>query len=437
MAGYKGDYPDFIFNNLYLGLVPLALFIALFFSAKSKNSFWKGASLFWFFWLPGIHFFVWKIFPSSWMDRLEPAKAAFLFVFCAFTALVVGLSEQFQSASRKNKIWKWAWVAGALWILDVLLVPCRVIQTVPDPYRNEAVRQSASRAKEMMGEGRLASLKEAGKFYPEGDGSISDSFNTIAEELVPNTNIVWGLKSARGYLTIYTDGFQDLIRYLQLGYPYDGRILDAAGVDLILFSRALSAFKYNVNEQHGESVWTKNAGAMAGAWKVERVREFPDRAAVFQAMLDPKAFLEDEVYTEKSPNGKAVCLAPSTRNLSGAGPSVWERLKARVAGWFQSGTTIEASRPSPCDVQFNVMGDKGGFLVFDESFAPGWHAWVDGTPKTIFRADGLFMAVTLDTVGEHKVEFRYEPVSFRLGLFFTLVSLVAGAFFLLLTKKTR
>ncbi len=238
------------------------------------------------------------------MDRLEPAKAAFLFVFCAFTVLATGLTGQFQLSSKKNKIWKWAWVAGGLWLLDILLVPCRVIQTVPDPYRNDQVRQSAQRAKEMTGEGRLASLKEAGKFYPEGDGTLAGSFEATARELVPNTNVVWGLNSARGYLTMYTDGFQNLNRYLQSGYPYDGRILDAAGVDLIIYSRALPAFKYNLNEPHGPSVWTKNAGAMAGAWKVETVREFPDRASVFDALLDPKAFLEETVYTEKHPMEK-------------------------------------------------------------------------------------------------------------------------------------
>jgi hypothetical protein len=247
-----------------------------------------------------------------------------------------------------------------------------------------------------------------------------------AGELVPNTNVVWGLKSARGYLTIYTDGFQNLNRYLQTGFPYDGRVLDAAGVNLIIYSRALPAFKYNMNEPQGDSVWTRNAGAMAGAWKVETVREFPDRAAVFEALLDPKAFLEETVYTEKSPGGKAVCLAPTTRTLSGYAPSLWEGLKAGLAGWFQKGTTLEGTRPSPCKAGFTVMADKGGFLVFDESYSPGWHAWVDGVPKAIFRADGLFMAVTLDAAGEHQVEFRYEPVSFRLGLFISLIILIGA-----------
>ncbi|HTC19737.1 MAG TPA: YfhO family protein, partial [bacterium] len=156
------------------------------------------------------------------------------------------------------------------------------------------------------------------------------------------------------------------------------------------------------------------------------VRELPDRAAVFEALLDPKAFLEETVYTEQSPDGKAVCLAPTKRTLSGYAPSWWGELKASVAGWFQKGATLEGSRPSPCEARFTVMADKGGFLVFDESYAPGWHAWVDGVPKTIFRADGLFMAVTLDAAGEHQLEFRYEPVSFRLGLFISLIFLMGA-----------
>ena len=74
-----------------------------------------------------------------------------------------------------------------------------------------------------------------------------------------------------------------------------------------------------------------------------------------------------------------------------------------------------------------MTAPKAGFLVFDESFAPGWNAWVDGSPKPIFRADGLFMAVPLASAGAHQVLFRYEPLAFRLGLFLTLLFAVGGA----------
>ena len=65
-------------------------------------------------------------------------------------------------------------------------------------------------------------------------------------------------------------------------------------------------------------------------------------------------------------------------------------------------------------------------MVFDESYAPGWHAWVDGKPRPILRAYGLFMAVAAGP-GLHRVDFHYEPATFRLGLFLSLSALAALA----------
>src|SRR5207237_182263 len=95
------------------------------------------------------------------------------------------------------------------------------------------------------------------------------------------------------------------------------------------------------------------------------------------------------------------------------------------------------SRLSPCQAQFQVTSTRKGFLVFDESFAPGWHAWVDGDPKPIFRANGLWMAVPFPETGIHQVLFRYEPVSFRLGLFLTLVTLMGLVLLFILNRVFR
>lgn len=426
-AGYQGDYPSYIFDNLYLGLVPLGIWVWSFFSPYSKDRFWKFAALFWPFWLPGIHFPLWRIFPEKLLDHMETTKACFLFGFCAFTAIALSLQEKTNATPKKNVFWKWAWVGGVLWVLDLLLVPVRVVPTVPDPYLDTQVQQAASRARVLAGEGRIASLREAGEVYPEGQGSLGESVRETAAQLVPNTNVVWGVKSVRGYLTIYTDGFQDLNRYIQRGYPYDGRVLDAAGADLILFSRGLPAFKYAVQEPHGSWIWTRNAGALPAAWETEKLREFPDRPSVFAALLDPKAFLEDEVYTERAPGGGAVCLKPSTRILSGSGPASSNWLTGLIGRILGDPISIQGRRTSPCEAVFGVKNGKPGFLVFDESYSPGWHAWVDGAPKAIFRADGLFMAIPLSGEADHQVVFKYEPGSFRLGLFISLVFLMAGA----------
>lgn len=57
----------------------------------------------------------------------------------------------------------------------------------------------------------------------------------------------------------------------------------------------------------------------------------------------------------------------------------------------------------------------GGWLVLADAFYPGWKALVDGEPAPLYRADSVLRAVPLGP-GAHQVEFRYEPVSFRVGL---------------------
>lgn len=426
-AGYKGDYPNFIFNNLYLGLVPLGLFLWSFFSAQSRDDFWKRSALFWLLWLAGIHFFLWRILPGGLLDKLEPSKASFLFLFCAFTATALFLRDKIEFTSRKNHLWTWAWILGVLWMADIAAVPYRVIQTVPDPFRDSEVMGAAEKAKRLAGEGRMVSLREENQFYPPHVGSFADSLKETAKVLIPNTNVIWGIRSARGYLSIYTDGFQNINRYLRKGYPYEGRVLDAAGVKLMVFPRPLPAFKYSLHEREGESFFIRNAGAMNNAWTTAQAREFPGRPEVLNALLDPKAFLEREVFTEKAVDGKAVRLEPVRRPLPGyQGPSFLDRLESFGKKLFGEREALRGRRLSPCEARFVIPSSAGGFLVFGESFSPGWHAWVDGEPKAIFRADGSWMAVVFSGPGDHQVCFRYEPSCVRLGLFITLLSIAAA-----------
>jgi hypothetical protein len=268
---------------------------------------------------------------------------------------------------------------------------------------------------------------------------MEEPFMESAYALTPNTNVVFGLKSARGYLTIFTDGFQNMDRYLQRGLPYDGRFLDAAGVRTMLMPGALPGFKYGIRERVGPFLANMNAGAMGTAWKVDQVRQFANRQEVVAALLDPKAFLEREVFTEKTPQGGSVLLAPARGTQDSLRPSLWDKAQGLFNRWFSQPTAITEERPSACEAQFEVSCERPGFLIFDESFSPGWHAWVDGKPVPIFRADSLFMAVTLPQGGMERVLFKYEPNSFRLGLFISLVlaSVLTLSFFGLLFRGRR
>jgi hypothetical protein len=433
---YMGDYPDFIFNNLYMGLVPLGLLLwSLVTFQKSKERFWTISALFWFFWIAGTHCFLWFFIPSKWLGILATSSSSFLFLFCALTALGLRLKERSETNGKKKNSRPWVWFLGVLWLLDILFIPSRVLNMVPDPYRDGRVQQAAAQAKTMTGEGRMVSLHGLDQYHSPEAVTLEDSYITSAENLTANSNIVWGLRSARGYLSIYVDGYQDLQTYFQKGFPYDGRVLDAAGIKLILTNEKLGSFKYCLSQPRGEMIYTQNAGAMEEAWQVERVREFPGRPEVFEALMNPKAFLENEVYTERGQDGKAVRLAPVDRILAdGVRINIWDRIVGFWRNLFESQAKIQMVQPSPSRVEFGVSTPKRGFLVFDESYAPGWHAWVDGRPVPIFRANGMWMTVELSESGEHRVVFRYEPTSLRLGLFLTLITLI-GFISLLILKR--
>jgi hypothetical protein len=71
-----------------------------------------------------------------------------------------------------------------------------------------------------------------------------------------------------------------------------------------------------------------------------------------------------------------------------------------------------------------ASADRPGTLVVTDSWAPGWHAKVDGREVPISRADYLFRGVPV-SAGTHRVEFEYRPLSWRIGWIVSLLSLVA------------
>ena len=64
-----------------------------------------------------------------------------------------------------------------------------------------------------------------------------------------------------------------------------------------------------------------------------------------------------------------------------------------------------------------------GFLFLSDVYYPGWNAYVDEEPAHIYQANYLFRAVEL-TKGNHKVEFRYEPQSLKIGLGISLLTVI-------------
>jgi hypothetical protein len=97
----------------------------------------------------------------------------------------------------------------------------------------------------------------------------------------------------------------------------------------------------------------------------------------------------------------------------------------RVAGVGDQGAGGDARivKYEPERVQIRARSSGPGLLVLSDNYYPGWKATVDGHDVPIERVDYLLRGVPLAD-GEHTVEFRYQPASWRIGWILSLLALI-------------
>ena len=134
------------------------------------------------------------------------------------------------------------------------------------------------------------------------------------------------------------------------------------------------------------------------------------RAALFHAA---EILPDDQVLSRlKAPDfdiRKKVVL--SRESLSGQDPAIIRALTAADGAPF-SDAHISLYTPERVRVEAKASGPA--VLMLNDTDYPGWHAYVNGKPAPIIRADYLFRGVIVPG-GTSTVEFVYEPSSFRIG----------------------
>ena len=78
-------------------------------------------------------------------------------------------------------------------------------------------------------------------------------------------------------------------------------------------------------------------------------------------------------------------------------------------------------RDAPNEVVIETESAAPALLVVSDSHYPGWRAHIYETPATIVRTDYAFRGIAVPA-GRQVVTLRYEPGSFRVGLYLSLLT---------------
>ena len=165
----------------------------------------------------------------------------------------------------------------------------------------------------------------------------------------------------------------------------------------------------------------ENLDSLPRAFAVHRARVLDDEAAI-AAMKDPAFRPEQEVI-----------LAPTTQPLRrdcqipqlGCSDKLSTAGSGDPAGAL-AGDEVEVLSYEPERIVISANLAEEGYLVLTDAYYPGWRALTDGLETPIYRANLLFRAVYLPA-GQHRVEFIYDPTSFKLGAAISLTALLGLA----------
>jgi hypothetical protein len=252
----------------------------------------------------------------------------------------------------------------------------------------------------------------------------------IGQPLQPNLSMRYGLYDARGYDYPVVRRYDDFWRATAAPpgdfIPPTGRADPTArsvrGMSLLSVTDILQDPQdppvrlpgLRVAYSGPDARIYRNENALPRAFLVGRQDVVSGEDAALAATIAPSFDARAEAVTEQRVPGLPVSSAAGARRPGTA--------RLTSYGDEHAVATTRAARRS--------------LLVLTDVQYPGWKATVDGRPASIERVNYLMRGVVVPA-GRHRVELRYEPLSWRVGWIVSLVALlcVAGAAFVGLRQR--
>ena len=110
--------------------------------------------------------------------------------------------------------------------------------------------------------------------------------------------------------------------------------------------------------------------------------------------------------------------------------------KVNFSNGQNSSYKIEVLENSPNRIKLNVNTENPGFLVYSDSWYPGWNAYDNGKKTEVYRANYIQKAIFLEN-GEHEVEFVFKPRLFDIGKYLSLIGLVLIFMIIIISIRKR
>ena len=226
-----------------------------------------------------------------------------------------------------------------------------------------------------------------------------------------NVGFLEGIKNVGGYDQLTLKNYNEFINFSQ-GLPLDdpnfvmtidraSPLLALLNVRYYVFDRGVSVRLPGLHPAFQNSRYKvyRDAKALSRSFVVHEARVVEGREAALEALAQPTFDPRAVALVDEPVEGLPAHPAPA---------------ESPAPDWIED---------SPNKVRLEADLKEAGLLVLGDVYYPGWKAFVDGREARIYRVNYVVRGVFLPK-GQHVVEFRYDPLSFKIGAAVSLTSLM-------------
>lgn len=228
-----------------------------------------------------------------------------------------------------------------------------------------------------------------------------------------NTLTPYGLRRVNGYESLVDSRYGTALNQAEPERALSMRALSLERLDSpILDALSLEFALLPPQSQSPGAGWVPHFSGEGGTvWKNEQTM--------------PRAYFVGEVRPFRAP-ADLRSLEPARFAYSSGMPPEGYTLRSGAS-------RVDWTKESANHLVLDVESQTDQFLVLTDTYREGWRCWVDGVETPVLAANLCSRGVYLKS-GRHRLEWRFEPPSFYLGL---KLAGVAGVVWLLIFGKIR
>ncbi len=230
--------------------------------------------------------------------------------------------------------------------------------------------------------------------------SLHKAVETSKDLLANNQMMQFGISDAWGYDSSKLSSNNEMVKLIYLSkLPNDTNLLNLLNVKYISSHGDLSAYGYKKVSTTEKSTIYQNIRYLPRAMLLRNILSFDNDNDMLDYMSTRKFNPKKEVLLKED-----IILSGSfDRNIRK--------------------DTLSITEYSPRRIAIDVSAKTDAVLLLSDTYYTGWKVYLDGVNEKIYCAD-FFLRAVLIPAGKHKVEFVYDPWSFKIGSIISSISLL-------------